>query len=194
MRKGFTLIEIMVAVLVIVVGVLPVYYLLTSGTRGVRWSIRQVKAVNHCSAVLELFKGMEYRDVKSLTDNDQLSASQKGYMIYSQKDEQWMVSSDAVSSAQWVVDLGSQIAQSFFSKLNPSQNGELEILPPLEAYFSTRQIDIDCSGKNVCVIGCEVKWKRHENSVEKGKDHHIKFSTVVTNSRSGGEYGQGGPN
>ena len=34
MRRGFTLIEIMIAVLVISLGVIPVYMLLTSGTRG----------------------------------------------------------------------------------------------------------------------------------------------------------------
>ena len=193
MQKGFTLIEIMVAVLVVVLGVLPVYYLLTSGTRGVRWSIRQVKAVNHCSAILELFKGLKYRDIKKLTDNDRLSANQKGYMVYSQEDEQWRISADLVPSAQWVVDTGSSDAQKFFTKLSPSQTGELEILPALEAYFSSRSIDIDCSSKSVCVIACEVKWQRHENSDNKG-DHQLKFSTVVTDSKSGGDYGQGGQN
>lgn len=182
MRRAFTLVEIMVAVLVVILGVIPVYYLLTSGTRGVRWSIRQVQAVNHCSAILELFKGMNYSDITAMTSGDVFSAEQKGYMIYSQELEQWV---NGGASGNWEVN-GSKQAKKFFDKLNPAATPQDEILPPLEAYFTVRKVEVNCAGNNLCIVDCRVEWKRQEGS---GGSHSLNFKTVVTNSLSAGEYG-----
>ena len=186
MRRGFTLIEIMIAVLVISLGVIPVYLLLTSGTRGVRYGIRQIKAVNHCSAVLELFRGIQYKKIESMTDMGELEASQKGYMIYSQSEDQWIKNSDALDSGKWDV-VGSSLGKEFFIQLDPKQNSEEEILPNLEAYFLDRRVRVNCQS-GVCNITSSVEWQRTEGDSSKG-NRNLEFKTIVVEDSSSSDVG-----
>lgn len=180
MKRGFTLIEIMIAVLVISLGVIPVYMLLTSGTRGVRYGIRQIKAVNHCSAVLELFRGIQYKKINAMTDDGELEASQKGYMVYSKVEEKWVGTTNALDDGKWEVN-GSPLAQEFFMELNPKQISEDEILPYLEAYFVSRTVKLLCKPE-ACEITAKVEWQRSVgNSSQNLRD--LEFKTVVVNDR-----------
>ncbi len=178
MRKGFSLIEIMIAVLVISLGVIPVYLLLTSGTRGVRYGIRQIKAVNHCSAVLELFRGMQYKNIKAMTDMGEMEAFQKGYMVYSKVEERWIKNSDGLNSGVWEVS-GSSFAIEFFTQLNPKEDSEAEILPYLEAYFTTRRVKVTCKPE-ACEISSYLEWPREQGKSQK-KARNLEFKTVVVN-------------
>ena len=178
MKRGFTLIEIMIAVMVISLGVIPVYLLLTSGTRGVRYSIRQIKAVNHCSAALELFRGIQYKDIYKMTDGGLLEASQKGYMVYSRVEEAWIQNADALDSGQWEVS-GSTFASEFFGQLNPREDIEAEILPFLESYFTLRRVKISCE-KVACTISSSIEWRRDEGKSQ-NKPRELEFKTVVVN-------------
>ena len=186
MKKGFTLIEIMIAVLVISLGVIPVYMLLTSGTRGVRYGIRQIKAVNHCSAVLELFRGMQYKYVKSMTDMGELEASQKGYMIYSKSEDRWIKNTDALENGKWEVS-GSSLAKEFFIQLDPKENSEEEILPSLEAYFVARRVKVNCKSE-VCEITSRLEWQRTEGDSTK-KNRDLEFKTIVVNDSPSSDAG-----
>ena len=178
MRKGFSLIEIMIAVLVISLGVIPVYMLLTSGTRGVRYGIRQIKAVNHCSAVLELFRGLQYKNIKAMTDMGEMEASQKGYMVYSKVEERWVKNSDGLNGGAWEVS-GSSLATDFFIQLSPKEDSESEILPYLEAYFTTRRVKVICKPE-ACVISSYIEWPRAQGNSQK-KARNLEFKTVVVN-------------
>ena len=180
MKRGFTLIEIMIAIMVISLGVIPVYLLLTSGTRGVRYGIRQIKAVNHCSALLELFRGIQYKDIEKMTDDGDLEAFQAGYMVYSRSEEVWIKSSDSLDNGQWEVS-GSSSANDFFSQLNPKENSEDEILPSLESYFTMRKVKVRCEAV-ACTIIASVEWRRDEGKSE-NKSRELEFKTVVVNER-----------
>ena len=186
MRRGFTLIEIMIAVLVISLGVIPVYLLLTSGTRGVRYGIRQIKAVNHCSAVLELFRGIQYDKIKSMTDMGEMEASQQGYMVYSKLEESWIKSADALDSGKWEVN-GSSDAKKFFTYLDPKLDIETEILPYLEVYFTSRSVRVICKPQ-ACEITSKVEWVRDEGKSQ-SKFRDLEFKTVVVNDGPSTEIG-----
>ena len=178
MKKGFSLIEVMVAVMIITLGVFPVYHLLSSGTRGVSVTVREVQAVNHAVSLLEIFKGLPFGVLNSFCDvSGEFQAVQEGWMIYDRNTEKMKSSEDA--RGVWEVTGAEPGAEFFRSYLGPLGNGtDGPVLSELELYFKERSAQMVCSE-----IGCTIKIKVMWESEQGKRERQIEFKTLVVESR-----------
>lgn len=176
-KKAFSFVEIMIAVTVMVLGILPVYYLLTSGTRGIRLGLYEIQAVNHASSVMELLRGMPYHkimhEIYPADMPDFAEVSQSGWQVYS-RTEQQMVDVDTENGIwQSVTGADSRMVSYFNSSAMSAQNG---ILPPLEAYFD-RNIRLNCN-ERYCIAKVMVSWKE-ESSGSSSSRRSVDLRTAV---------------
>jgi prepilin-type N-terminal cleavage/methylation domain-containing protein len=176
-RRGFSLIEVMLAITIITLGIFPVMYLLSSGTRGVKVSVREVQAVNHAVTLLELLKGIPFSTLNSFCDSGELEAAQEGWMIYDRNTEKMIASED--EKGVWDV-IGSEPGKEFFrTYLGPLGNGtDGPVLSELELYFYERSAIIICSDTG-CTIKAKVMWKSEQGQ----RDRHVEFKSLVMESR-----------
>jgi hypothetical protein len=173
-RKAFSFVEIMIAVVIMVVGILPVYFLLTSGTRGIRLGLYEVLAVNHASSVMELLRGFQHHEImRDLYPQgaDSAEVEQSGWVVYSREEKGMQ---DSGTDGSWFVSAGADgRMKDFFNKwLSP------EILPPLEVYFD-RRVNLSCNDL-YCVIKVEVGWKEEgKSSIGAASRRSVDLRTVV---------------
>lgn len=177
-NRGFTMLEVIVATMILAVGIIPVYHLMTSGTRGVEVGEREILAVGHTSSIIEFFKGMPFDLVLQLCDeNGSLSGKQQGYMVYDRNEE--TMKKDGSISGEWVLDNSSATGAAFFSQiLNPGMPTASKVyLPPLEKYFFERDLSISCStqGAKYCIVSSKIQWR-----TDGTKERNFALKTVVT--------------
>ncbi len=186
-RRGFNFIEICIAVTVMACCSIPLYFLMTMGSRGVVVSTREVAAVNHCSALMEILKGASYKQLVSLSGGGQLMLGQRGWQVYDAGSEKYVdvsgnseyteamdgMSTESLKPFEWTV-LEGQDSSGLVPWLQERQGatglegsgGEYD-LPPLEAFF-VRRIKIDCQGETYCFVAVQVDWP-HESREQAGK-------------------------
>lgn len=180
-KKGFSLVEVMVAVMIITLGVIPVYHLLSSGTRGVSVSVREIQAVNHAVCLLELLKGVGFKEITNFCDSGDFQATQAGWMLYDRADHKFKPSQDG--RGVWEVSAGSPVGKDFFRvNLGPlGSEGDAtagSIISEMEVFFKQRAVEISCDGK-YCAISVKVAWESDQG--EKHRD--TEFTTLVMESK-----------
>ncbi|MCO4783467.1 MAG: prepilin-type N-terminal cleavage/methylation domain-containing protein [Candidatus Cloacimonetes bacterium] len=177
-NKGFTMLEVIVATMIMATGIIPIYHLMTSGTRGVEIGEREILAVGHTSSIIEYFKGLPFNLILKLCDeNGSLSGKQQGFMVYDRNDS--VMKKDSEISGEWILDASSDTGNVFFSQLlNPGMPTASKVyLPPLEKYFFERNITIDCStqGAKYCIVASKIQWR-----TDGTKERSFSLKTVVT--------------
>lgn len=180
-KKGFSIIEVMLAIMIITLGVIPVYHLLSSGTRGVSVSVREIQAVNHAVCLIELLKGLGFDKLASLCELGQFKAEQVGWMQYDRTEHKFKPSQDG--RGVWEVIEGSDEGKRFFREnlgpLGPSiDEASGSILSQLEVFFTGRLVVVDCSS-NDCTITVKVTWESDQGL----KDRETEFTTLVMESK-----------
>ncbi|PCJ19282.1 MAG: hypothetical protein COB02_07795 [Candidatus Cloacimonadota bacterium] len=176
-RLGFTMIEVAMATMIMALGIVPVYHLMTSGTRGVEIGEREVLAVGHTSSIIEFFKGLPYNLVINLCENGILTGKQKGFMSYNRVEHK-MQNKGNLDNSKWELSESSNTGSMFFEQvLNPDMPTKKKLhLPPLEKFF-TREVNIDCNSNNdrFCIVMAKTTWKTSD-----GRDRFFLLKTVVT--------------
>lgn len=180
-NSGFSMIEIMIAVMVIGVGVIPVFYMLSSGTRGIQFGIREVKAVNHVANVIELFRGISYDKLQQFCEDGFFEARQQGWLIYKRGEGRWVTSAEAEGKGVWDISQGSGVGRDFFSEyLNPVEgDARMGVLSPLEVFYKSRSVMINCNNL-ACSIEVKAEWASEIGEVEKPGDSKIKSFKLVS--------------
>jgi hypothetical protein len=173
MKKGFSFIEIMIAVVVLMAGIFPVYYLLTSGTRGIHLGINEILAVNHASSVMELLRGLSFSQVHSFVNpGSTLMVTEKGTLVYNRVDEK-MERSPSPDAGGLTVDGASSDGQTFVNQFFKSEN-----FPPME-YIFDRVVEMNCESK-FCVVRVKVEWTPPKSTGrELGEKRDVELKTVV---------------
>ena len=183
-NSGFSMIEIMIAVMVIGVGVIPVFYMLSSGTRGIQFGIREVKAVNHVANVIELFRGISYDELREFCEDGALEARQQGWLIYKRGEGRWVTSAEAEGKGVWDISQGSGVGRDFFAEfLNPVEGDAREgVLSPMEVFYKARKVMLTCN-QLACSVEVEVEWEREfgEDSGGTPELKSFKLRAVVVN-------------
>jgi prepilin-type N-terminal cleavage/methylation domain-containing protein len=171
--KGFNLIEVMIAVVVIMVGIFPVYYLMTSGTRGVSVSMGEILAVNHASSVMELLKGLSYQKLLSFCEGGEMTAAQVGSWRFNNETKNM---EKVEEGGGWAVETGSSAANGFFTEWD-----QKELLPPMEKKYK-RTVTLKCvnEGAKYCYVNVMMEWQAMiSNSKGSGNMRSLDIRTVV---------------
>ncbi|MBW7874565.1 MAG: hypothetical protein H3C47_01100 [Candidatus Cloacimonetes bacterium] len=156
--KGFSMVEIMIAVMVVTLGVFPVFYLMTSGSRGTTVSIREIFAVNHAANIMELVMGYSYEKLVSIVGSEAVELSQGGWLFYNNSEHKLeTVSSDSMSDGGavpmlWTGESNGSALQGWLNKLNPE-------IPPMEVFY-TRKLKVQCSpAQFYCTVAVIMEWE-----------------------------------
>jgi len=177
-QRGFSLIEVMVAVMIMTLGIFPVYYLFSSGTRGVTVSMREILAVNHAVSAIELLKGLKAKTLGSFCDSGEFMAKQKGWVVYDRGTDQLSVTED--EKGVWET-VGSAEGERFFREvLMPGDKIGSGVLPPMEVYFTARKIDLRCEDGG-CTVAVKVSWKPEQG--EESDEKSVLFRTLVAETK-----------
>lgn len=171
------MLEVIVATMIMAVGIIPVYHLMTSGTRGVEIGEREILAVGHTSSIIEFFKGMPFDLLSKMCEEGNLSGKQQGFMVYDRNEA--VMKKDSEIGGEWELDTSSPTGAEFFSQmLNPGMPTAKKVyLPPLEKYFFERNISIECNndGAKYCIVSSKIQWR-----TDGSKERHFSLKTVVT--------------
>ena len=78
-RFGFTVVEIVIALVIIAVGFLPIYNLFRTSSAGTMNTVHETIATNYASDLINLCKDIRYSDVKDKVSEEKRSLmGQKG--------------------------------------------------------------------------------------------------------------------
>ena len=156
--RGFSMVEIMIAVMVITLGVFPVFYLMTSGSRGTTVSIREIFAVNHAANIMELIMGYSYEKLVSIVGSEPVELAQGGWLYYNNSEHKMeKVSSDSMSDGGavpmlWTGEANGSALQNWLNKLTPE-------IPPMEVFY-TRKLEVHCyTAASYCEIAVIMEWE-----------------------------------
>lgn len=72
-RLGFTVVEIVIALVIIAVGFLPIYNLFRHSSAGTMNTVHETIATNYASDLINLCKDIRYSDVKDKVSEEKLS-------------------------------------------------------------------------------------------------------------------------
>lgn len=72
-RLGFTVVEIVIALVIIAVGFLPIYNLFRQSSAGTMNTVHETIATNYASDLINLCKDIRYSDVKDKVSEEKLS-------------------------------------------------------------------------------------------------------------------------
>ena len=177
-RRGFTMLEVVMATVIMAVGIIPVYHLMTSGTRGVEIGEREILAVGHTSSIIEFFKGLPYDLVRQFClDGKSLKGEQRGFLYYDRNQKMMVI--DKSIDGTWKLEESSPFGTKFFEDiLNPEMPSKKIVhLPPLEKFYKERNIDIQCEfeGAKYCIVGSTIKWQTSDQ-----RDREFSLRTVIT--------------
>ena len=178
-NKGFTMLEVIIATMIMAVGIIPIYHLMTSGTRGVEIGEREILAVGHTSSIMEFFKGMPFNLLLDLCDKETglLYGTQQGFMVYDRVEA--IMKKDSEINGEWSLDTSSGTGSTFFSQImNPNMPTASKVyLPPLEKFFFERNISVECNtdGAKYCIVSSKIQWRTNAT-----KERYFTLKTVVT--------------
>jgi prepilin-type N-terminal cleavage/methylation domain-containing protein len=177
-HHGFSLIEVMIAVMIMTLGIFPVYYLFSAGTRGVTVSLREILAVNHAVSTVELLKGLKAETLQNFCDSGEFLATQSGWVVYDRRTDQLSVTED--EKGVWETS-GTEVGERFFrEELKPGDKIGAGVLPPMEVYFTQRKVEIRCE-EGGCAVGVRVSWKPEQG--EDPDEKSVLFRTLVAGTK-----------
>ncbi len=130
-RGGFTFTEILIAVIILVVGLLPLMWALVGGSRQTRITIKQVQAANHAANLLEALRTIPFKKLAAFPP----------CMVQTGRDGKWHPPSEVAGEVEPVLaDIAEsppppQAAEVFEEFVNDFFAGDVPMVPPMGRNF-----------------------------------------------------------
>lgn len=139
-RRGFSFLELIVGIVILMCGVVPLFWVMSGSTRGAKLTVQQVQATTHATNLMEVVRAAGYDLANRFPA---ISVQMKGGgSAWRHLDDgrpfKWAGPEDAAPTddAKKAFD---EFRQCFFDSKNP-------IVPPMEDYFERYLVIIDGSG------------------------------------------------
>lgn len=195
-REGFSFAEILIAVTILAMGLIPIFLAYTVSTRETRVTISQVQAINHCSNMLEALRAWGTQDFKNLTDFPRDMQQIRGSPT-------WQPFSGSIAGESAAGAAGTQVAApdasaapdggSFAQFQKLYMEGEDPIIPKLEKDSKfTRIFELERSVPGYVTIIVKTTWPSIDISKDEAQEERsVDLRTTVADPFMFAEAGTG---